>query len=143
MRKMIQTPKTTFDRMKRDKHSHYNKSYRSRARDLRKNSTPAEIRLWSEVLRARRFHGFLFNRQFPIGMYIVDFICRRLNLVIEIDGYSHRFKEQADRERDQVLGDMGYRVVRFTEKEVMCDLDNVVRVLEGFLPEHHSGNESQ
>jgi very-short-patch-repair endonuclease len=124
--------------MKKSPKSHYNKRHKPKERSLRKNSTPAEIRLWAEVLRARRFHGYPFNRQYPIGPYIADFVCRQLRLIVEIDGYSHRFKEEEDRERDRALVDLGYRVVRFPEKEVMQHLDNVVLVLEEYLPEGQS-----
>ena len=89
----------------------YNRRLKSLARNLRNDSTPGEIRLWSEVLRARNFYGYQFNRQFPIGNYIVDFISRKLKLIIEVDGKSHEFKIDEDRKRDQYLNELGYRVV--------------------------------
>jgi very-short-patch-repair endonuclease len=64
----------------------------------------------------------------------VDFICRKLKLVVEIDGYSHRFKEYDDKERDQQLSKLGYSVIRFSESDVRNDLGNVIRVLESYLP---------
>jgi len=66
--------------------------------------------------------------------YIVDFISRKLKLIIEVDGYSHRFKHEEDKIRDKILKKLGYIVVRFSEKEVRNDLDNVIRVLESYLP---------
>ena len=91
--------------------NYYNRRLKSLARNLRNDSTPGEIRLWSEVLRARNFYGYQFNRQFPIGNYIVDFISRKLKLIIEVDGKSHEFKIDDDRKRDQYLNELGYRVV--------------------------------
>ena len=113
----------------------YNRNFKPLARRLRNHSTPGEIRLWSEVLRARGFHGYQFNRQFIIGNYIVDFVCRKLKLVVELDGRSHRFKVEQDALRDQNLNNLGYRVVRIAESEVMRDLNNVIRTLESYLPE--------
>ena len=80
--------------------SNYNKQLKPLARKLRNNSTPGEIKLWSEVLRARKMAGYQFNRQFAIKIdelnIIVDFICRKLKLIIEVDGYSHNFKYKDD-----------------------------------------------
>jgi len=113
----------------------YNRKLKPLARQLRNNSTPGEIKLWSEVLRARGFYGYQFNRQYIIGHYIVDFVCRKLKLVVELDGRSHQFKTEQDALRDQYLHDLGYRVVRIAESEVMHDLNNVIRTLESYLPE--------
>lgn len=87
------------------------------------------------MLRARGFYGYQFNRQFPIGNYIVDFVCRKLKLVVELDGRYHQFRVQEDAIRDQYLNQVGYRVVRIAESEVMHDLNNVIRTLENYLPE--------
>ncbi|MEP0986963.1 endonuclease domain-containing protein [Ekhidna sp.] len=106
------------------------------ARNQRNNSTPAEIKLWSELLRARGFYGYQFNRQFVIENYIVDFVCRKLKLVIEIDGRSHQFKVEDDKMRDEFLEGLGYNVVRFSEGEVIKDFNNVIRTLEAYLPEN-------
>jgi very-short-patch-repair endonuclease len=110
-----------------------NKNLKEYARDLRNNSTLGEIILWKRVLRARKFYGYQFNRQFILGNYIVDFICRKLNLIIEIDGYSHQFTYQKDINKDKYLKDIGYRVLRFKESEVKHQLDDVVWRLEKFL----------
>ncbi|MFH5834401.1 endonuclease domain-containing protein [Halalkalibaculum sp. DA3122] len=115
--------------------SHYNKKHKELARRLRKDGTKGEAILWNEVLRASQFHGYQFNRQFCIDNYIVDFISRKLNLVIELDGYSHKFKYEDDKVRDKRLKELGYTVLRFSEEEVRNDLDNVIRVLENYLPE--------
>ena len=68
---------------------------RDHARDLRHNATSPEQRLWS-VLRGRRLGGLKFRRQEPIDQYIVDFGCRELKLVVELDGSSHEGKLLAD-----------------------------------------------
>ncbi|MBN2613005.1 MAG: endonuclease domain-containing protein [Bacteroidales bacterium] len=114
----------------------YKRNLKPFARKLRKNSTPGEIILWDKVLSARKFHGFQFNRQFPLGSFIVDFICRKLNLIIEVDGYSHNFKYEEDLRREEFLKGLGYNILRFDELEVRMDLDNVIRVLEGYFEEH-------
>jgi len=114
--------------------SHYNKKHKELARRLRKDGTKGEAILWNEVLRASQFYGYQFNRQFCIDDYIVDFISRKLKLVIEIDGYSHHFKSGKDKLRDKRLKALGYTTLRFSEKEVRNDLDNVIRVLENYVP---------
>ena len=68
-----------------------NEKIKQYSRDLRNNSTTGEITLWSKVLRAKKMYGYQFNRQFVIEYYIVDFVCRKLKLIIEVDGYSHNF----------------------------------------------------
>ncbi|UXX80556.1 DUF559 domain-containing protein [Reichenbachiella carrageenanivorans] len=112
-----------------------NKYLKPYARKLRNNSTPEEIKLWSEVLRARGFYGLQFNRQFPIDKYIADFVCRKLHLVVELDGRSHDDKKEADRIRDETLAKLGYCTLRIAESDVMHDLNNVIRSLEAELPE--------
>ena len=94
-----------------------------RARDLRRNSTAAETKLWS-YLRGRQLEGFKFNRQEPIGPYFVDFACRKGKLVIEIDGPSHDEPGAAeyDAQRTQFLEAQGYRVLRFSNEFILGDI---------------------
>lgn len=115
--------------------SHYNKKHKHLARSLRKRGTRGEQILWSKVLRAKKFHGYQFNRQFSIDDYIADFICRKLRLIVEVDGYSHYFKSKEDKQRDEKLEGLGYTTTRFLETEVINDLENVIRVLESYLPD--------
>jgi very-short-patch-repair endonuclease len=103
----------------------YNRNLKPLARSLRKEGTRGEALLWKKVLRAKGMEGYQFNRQFPIGNFIVDFICRRLKLIIEVDGSSHLGKEVKDRIRQDFLEGLGYTVVRFTEKEVVFRIDDV------------------
>ncbi|WP_345167467.1 endonuclease domain-containing protein [Nibribacter koreensis] len=112
----------------------YNKNLKPLAKSLRADSTKAEIRLWCELLSKRKL-GYSFLRQRPIANYIADFLCKELMLVIEVDGYSHKFKTEEDAARDKVLSELGFTVLRFTDDEVMNDLPNVQRTLETWIAE--------
>ncbi len=70
-------------------------------------------------------NGYQFNRQYIIENYIVDFICRKLNLIIEIDGSSHITKGSADYDRQMRLEELGFTVLRFSEFEVLGALEDV------------------
>lgn len=119
------------------KDSHYNKKLKPLARELRNNSTKGEIILWSKVLRVKKMLGYSFNRQFPLKInnlnIIVDFICRKMKLIIEVDGYSHNFKYEDDKYRDEKLSEHGFTVLRITEHDVKFDLVNIIRVIENTL----------
>ena len=88
-----------------------------RARTLRTNSTDAERKLWS-LLRARQVQGLKFVRQFAIGPYIVDFVCREAALIIEVDGGQHA-ECRDDALRTAFLNAQGYSVLRFWNNEVL------------------------
>jgi very-short-patch-repair endonuclease len=107
-----------------DFHLPYNSTLIARARELRKNMTAAEKKLWYGYLRTFKFKVF---RQRPIDHFIVDFYCPSLKLVIEIDGDSHFTDEgkEYDRERTQRLEGYGLRVVRFTNQQVLQDFEGV------------------
>ena len=105
----------------------YNSNLKERSRQLRKNGTKGEAVVWKKILRARMMMGYQFNRQFIIGDFIVDFICRKLSLIIEIDGGSHFTNQHKDKIRQKWLEAQGYIIVRFSEKEVLFDLENVYR----------------
>ena len=93
---------------------------RSRARELRRNMTEAERRLWS-ALRMGRVQGVKFRRQQPIGHYIVDFFSPQSKLIIEVDGGQHDDEEQAwyDYHRTKFLESRGYRVLRFKNRFIL------------------------
>src|ERR1700722_8498401 len=93
------------------------------ARQLRKNSTSAERKLW-RYLRARSLAGFKFVRQQPIGPYVVDFACREQRLVIEVDGRQHADNKH-DVIRDQWLMAHRYRILRFWNNEVLENIEGV------------------
>ena len=105
-----------------------------RARELRRNATAAESKLWS-FLRGRQLDGFKFVRQEPIGPYFVDFACRKGKLVVEIDGPSHDEPGAAeyDARRTEFLQAQGYCVLRFSNEFTLGDvsfaLESIVKHL--------------
>lgn len=103
----------------------YNKNLTERARENRKNPTKAESKIWHDVLRMRQFANFKFLRQKPIDNYIVDFYCSELRLVIEIDGDSHAETVEYDAVRTQILESLGLHVVRYTNADVMGNIEEV------------------
>ncbi|MDX8340896.1 DUF559 domain-containing protein [Draconibacterium sp. IB214405] len=107
-----------------------NKNLKHLARKLRKQGTKGEAILWRDVLKARQMRGHQFNRQFIIEDYIVDFVCRELKLIIEIDGYSHFVKSEEDYERQTRLVELGYQFLRFPEAMVIYRIDDVVTEID-------------
>jgi len=110
----------------------YNKNLRSKAYSLRYSMTKAEACLWKYALSAGMMKGYVFNRQRPIGNYIVDFVSKELKLVIEVDGYSHQLEEtlKKDKLKEDYLKSEGFRILRFEDNEVLKDIGNVIRVIE-------------
>ncbi|MFN0148234.1 MAG: endonuclease domain-containing protein [Dehalococcoidia bacterium] len=100
------------------------------ARRLRNPLTKAEALVWARV-RDRKFRGFKFRRQHPIGAYVVDFFCAELGLVLEVDGGVHDEPEQRlyDQGRTEALEGLGLRVVRLTNAEVEDDLERALGAL--------------
>ncbi|MGN6487028.1 MAG: endonuclease domain-containing protein [Devosia sp.] len=98
-----------------------------RARQLRKQMSPAEARMW-DYLRTLKAEGFHFRRQVPLGRYYADFACHHAKLVIEIDGDTHftRAGINHDLERDIFLRGEGYRTIRYTNTEILQNMDGVV-----------------
>jgi len=105
----------------------YNKSLKQLSRNLRRNMTDAEILLWSKI-RSKQLKGFQFYRQKIIGNYIADFYCPKSKLVIEVDGGQHYSSEgkEKDRMRDDYMTGAGLTVVRFSDREVLKNLDSVL-----------------
>jgi len=101
-----------------------------RARQLRGRQTDVEARLWRE-LRGRRFSGFKFRRQQPIGHFIVDFCCFEAKLTIELDGGEHAEPGRAayDRNRSLALEAMGFRELRFWNDAVLENLSGVLATI--------------
>jgi len=110
----------------------YNPNLKERAKKLRKNSTLSEVILWN-ALKARKLRGYSFNRQKPIDQYIVDFYCKELNLVIEIDGTSHDFKIENDIKRHKKLESYGLTILRFNDRAVKNDLQNILLAVDGWI----------
>jgi very-short-patch-repair endonuclease len=94
--------------------------------------TKAEASLWKYVLRAGQMKGFQFRRQRPVLEYIADFMCKELKLIIEVDGITHDKKDnlEKDKDREKDLVQAGFKVIRFTDDEVLTNLHGVTRNIE-------------
>ena len=103
------------------------------ALDNRSNPTHAEKIIWN-LLREKKF-GVKFRRQHIIGDYIVDFICLKTKTIIEIDGDYHNTEEQQvyDKERTKFLNNLGFSVIRFTNKEVLTNIDFIIETISQSL----------
>jgi len=119
----------------------YNRTLREFSRELRSHSTLSEILLWQK-LRAGQFRGYNFNRQKPLGNYIVDFYCRKTNLVIEVDGGSHDYVEPVveDRKRQKILEELGVSFLRFSDWEVKNAMSFVLGEIGCFLDDFEERN---
>ena len=114
----------------------YNPKLKELARNLRNNSTKAEIKLWG-YLKGKQMMGYDFHRQKPIEGFIADFFCNKLKVVIELDGYTHGFENvvEKDKLKEERLRQLGISVLRFHDSEVMNNIDNVLRVIQYFIEE--------
>jgi len=101
-----------------------------RARKMRQNRTRAEETLWQR-LRRRQVNGFHFRSQHPIGRYIVDFYCAQSRLVVEVDGSVHDEpgQQEYDSQREAFLEEMGLRLLRFKNEDVMRKTDAVIEAI--------------
>jgi very-short-patch-repair endonuclease len=112
----------------------YNIELKERSRNLRNNSTLSEVLLWNK-LKSGKMMGYKFNRQKPLLNYIVDFYCKKLKLVIEIDGCSHRNKYDRDLIRQRKLEALDLNFLRFDDLMVKKDMFNVIRNIEIYIEE--------
>jgi very-short-patch-repair endonuclease len=121
-------------------HAEVSNRQRSRAKQLRRTMTRAETLLW-RYLKADRIDGLGFRRQVPIRNYIADFVCMSAKLVIELDGESHDFEERqrADESRDAFFMAEGFHVLRFTNEQVMSNLEGVVEAIRQAASSRASG----
>ncbi len=105
---------------------HNKKSLLEIRRALRVKSTPAEECLWQEI-RNGKLNGLKFKRQHSIGNYIVDFYCASKRLIIELDGEVHFTKDQQEKDklRDLNLTEMDFKILRFTNTQVLFDIEQV------------------
>ena len=109
------------------------------ANSLRKKMTKAEACLWKYVLRARMLDGHQFRRQRPIDQYIADFACLPLKLIIEVDGITHEHGEVANEDfiRQTKLEELGFTVIRFTDDEVLTQInrvrESILSTIEGLV----------
>ena len=104
------------------------------AKELHRNMTPAEAKLWSH-LRANQMKDVHFRNQHAIGDYVVDFCAVRKKLIIELDGGQHIDQEEYDADRTAFLESQGYRVLRFWNNDVMNNMDAVLNVIWDALNE--------
>jgi very-short-patch-repair endonuclease len=102
------------------------------AGELRKESTPAERKLWAYIRNAQ-LNDVKFRRQHAIGNYVVDFCSPKHKLIIEPDGSQHQDQEEYDTERTTFLKSRGYRVLRFWNNDVMNDIDGVIECINKAL----------
>ena len=114
----------------------YNSKLTALARKLRNESTETEIYLWLK-LKGKQMYGYDFHRQKPIDNYILDFFCYDLLLGIEVDGYSHEILEvyNKDRIKEKRMNELGITILRFSDFEVLKDMENVIRAIEFFILE--------
>ena len=105
---------------------------REMARELRRSMTPAERVLWQQ-LRANRLDDRHFRRQQIIDGFIVDFYCHEAGLIIEVDGPIHDTQREADAEREAILNGRGLTILRFANRQVMNDMNGVLREIRGCL----------
>ncbi|HET8864478.1 MAG TPA: endonuclease domain-containing protein [Gracilimonas sp.] len=113
----------------------YREDLIAKARWLRKNSTPGEIELW-KAIKNRQLLGYKFRRQHPIHRFIVDFYCKEIKLAIEIDGRSHDFKIEADKERQYIIEQFGVSFLRFSESDAKNCTESVFLEIEKWVVEH-------
>ena len=108
-------------------HSAVSEKQRGYAKALRRRMTRAETLLW-RYLKANHVEGLSFRRQTPMGPYIVDFVCHAARVVVELDGDTHDFEAQqrGDGVRDAWLASRGYVVQRFTNDDVLSNLEGVL-----------------
>ena len=103
----------------------------SKAQILRNSMTVSEKTLW-ENLKENKF-GVRFKPQHPIDIFIADFYCHALKLVIEIDGDYHQFQIEKDKARTEELQNIGIEIIRFTNEEVLFDIENTLSKIKSEL----------
>jgi len=104
------------------------------AKKMRHNPTEAEKLMWS-ALRGKRICGERFHRQKPMGNRIPDFVCTKKRIVVEIDGRQQQWPDilLADKEREREFANVGYKTIRFTNEEVLNDIDSVLEKLRALV----------
>ncbi len=112
----------------------YNPRLKDRARQLRKNMTRAEVVLWQHV-KGKQLNGYDFDRQRPLDEFIVDFFCKELMLVIEIDGVTHDDEQGQIRDqfRQERLESLGVQFLRFQDEDVKQNLEGVLEAIKQWI----------
>ena len=113
---------------------HYNPKLKARARELRKNATFIERLLW-KYLRAGQLNGYHFLRQKPIDEYIVDFYCKKVKLVIELDGVTHNDKQSYDKRRENRIKELGFNILRLDGYYVLYNINGALESIMGCIKE--------
>ncbi|OFY88984.1 MAG: tRNA (adenosine(37)-N6)-threonylcarbamoyltransferase complex dimerization subunit type 1 TsaB [Bacteroidetes bacterium RIFCSPLOWO2_12_FULL_31_6] len=108
-----------------------------KAKEHRKKPTEAEMVLW-KFLRTKQL-GYKFRRQHPVDRFIPDFVCIEKKLIIEVDGKIHEFQKEEDKIRTEILNENGFKVIRFKNEEVICNIDEVVSKIKAQLQSLPSG----
>ena len=108
------------------------------AKALRSDMTKAEACLWKYVLIARMMKGYQFRRQRPVLSYIADFMCKELDLIIEVDGITHSYEvvSEKDDRRTADLEKHGFTVLRFTDEEVLQHIEHVRASIEHWIEQN-------
>ena len=104
-----------------------------RARQLRHAATPAERALWKYLAKSQL--GVKFSRQMPVGPFFADFLCRSQKLIVEVDGHSHDVQPERDDTRDTYLRSEGYRVLHFSNRDVLGNAEGVIETIRTALQE--------
>ncbi|MBI2415778.1 MAG: endonuclease domain-containing protein [Candidatus Kerfeldbacteria bacterium] len=99
------------------------------SRKLRAHSTAAEKYLW-QFLRRKQILGLRFLRQHPIDRFIVDFVCYRFKIIIEVDGPIHLIHQGRDKQRDERLQQYGYVILRFSNDQVLHEINSVLAIIK-------------
>ncbi len=110
----------------------YNREIAQIAKDLRKNQTIAEKYLWNNILRSSKT-GYKFIRQKTIDKFILDFYCSELLIGIEVDGEIHNLQQEQDQIRSEYLEELGIKIIRFKNEEVLNEIKNTKNKLEDFI----------
>ncbi|BDB52682.1 endonuclease domain-containing protein [Flavobacterium ammonificans] len=121
----------------------YNPKLTQLAKKLRNESTQTEIYLWLK-LKGKQMYGYDFHRQKPIDNYILDFFCYDLMLGIEVDGYSHEILEVHNKDivKEKRMNELGITILRFSDFEVLREMENVIRAIEFYILEFEKTNTS-
>ena len=106
-----------------------------KAKILRQSASFAERLLWNALRQIPKEMGLRFRRQHPLHPYIADFVCLKVKLVLELDGESHDVRQDYDRERDENLRQMGYKILRFTNEDVLQNCEGVVQTVLNIVDE--------
>jgi len=119
----------------------YSPKLKQLARQLRNNSTESEICLWQKLKR-KQVCGYGFRRQKPIDNYILTFFCHELMLGIEIDSYSHVYLHIHEKDTGKIkkMNEIGISVLRFSNHQVLKDMENVIRKIEYFIKAFEKNN---